>query len=195
MIFKNLSIIYCSNKENLIGLNLVYTDDTGNKIQIMPWGTNNVTDLKYFKSLTINNTVIMGFNTFQTIGKPLFNRKNIVITKRHAEQVRKEFPNVLVLESTDELYDYLCNQTNYKEQCFIIGGAQLFTEFWSSAYFIYQTEIDNYKQTVQDNEIESKIYIQNINQSKYELIERLYVDEETDPNIKYIRNVYKHKIL
>lgn len=192
MLFKNLSIIYCSDVNNLIGLKLVYTDDESNKLQVMPWGTNNITDLKYFKSVTENKTVIMGYNTFKSIGKPLPNRKNIVLTRTHFQELKKEYPEVIVVDSLNKIYEYLLKNTEYSEECFIIGGNQLFQEFWNSAKYIYHTEIKSYEKLFTDNEISEKIYIQNVNDSKYNLIERLYVDDEKNPNITYIRNIYKH---
>lgn len=193
MIFSNLSLIYCSDKNNLIGLNLVYTDDTGTPLQIMPWGNNNITDLKYFKSVTEGHTVIMGYNTFKTIGRPLINRTNIVLSRTHAEKIKQEFPNVIVFTSIDEIYKYLTNKASFNEKCFIIGGNQLFMEFWQCANYIYHTEISNYKSPVNNNEIKSKIYIQTINHNYYDLLERLYVDDKNNSEIKYIRNVYKRK--
>lgn len=187
--FENLSLIYCADADNLIGLDLIYTDDNGTKIQIMPWGNNNISDLKYFKQVTSNKTVIMGYGTFKSIGKPLPNRKNIVLTRSHELELNQEFPTVKVLNSFDEIDKYI-RGTN--EKIFIIGGASLFNRYWNQANYVYQTEISNYVLKVKENETVSKTYIQKIDDTLYNRIERLYVSEENN-EIKYIRNVWEHK--
>ena len=45
----------------------------------LPWNISN--DLKYFKKLTIGNPIIMGRKTFVSIGRPLPNRHNIIVTR------------------------------------------------------------------------------------------------------------------
>jgi dihydrofolate reductase len=59
----------------------------------IPW--HHSADLKRFKRLTVGHTVIMGRNTFESIGRPLPKRKNIVVT-------RQDFPNVVCVRSLGE---------------------------------------------------------------------------------------------
>lgn len=54
-----------------------YTIGKNNKL---PWSINE--DIKWFKKNTINKSVIMGRKTFDSIGKPLVKRKNIVISRK-----------------------------------------------------------------------------------------------------------------
>ena len=190
MVFKNLSIIFCSDKDNLIGIETIYKNNDM-PVSCMPWGCSNITDLNYFKKLTQGTTVIMGYNTFKSIGKPLFNRKNIVLSKSHYEELRENYPEVIALKTLDNIYDYILTKATFGEKFFIIGGNQLFKEFWESAQYIYHTIIGDYVQTFNDDEISKRIYIQNINQSKYKLIEELYVEQDQH---EYIRKVYQNKI-
>ena len=86
----------------------------------LPWHYS--ADLKFFKQTTSGNAVVMGRKTFDSIGKPLPNRLNIVLS-RHIEI---ENPQVLVgrsKESILELAKYL------KGDLFIIGGASIYREF------------------------------------------------------------------
>src|SRR5215213_9366592 len=87
----------------------------------LPWHYSS--DLKFFKQTTLNNTVVMGFNTWQSIGKPLPNRLNIVLSR--ANSIENQ-PSVLLLRSKAEataLKKYLnCD-------LFIIGGAQTYETF------------------------------------------------------------------
>ena len=64
----NISIIVAMSKNRVIGKN-----------NTMPWHLSD--DLKNFKSVTTGKTVIMGRLTYESIGKPLPNRKNIVLSR------------------------------------------------------------------------------------------------------------------
>jgi len=76
-------------------------------------------DLKLFKSMTINQTVIMGRKTFESIGKALPHRKNIVVSKTLS-------PATGVSVFT-ELEKALAAARQYEGKIFIIGGAAIFT--------------------------------------------------------------------
>jgi dihydrofolate reductase len=87
----------------------------------LPWHYSS--DLKFFKQTTVNNAVVMGFNTWQSIGKPLPRRLNIVLSR--ANSIENQ-PSVLLLRSRDEvaaLLKYL------NGDLFIIGGAQAYKTF------------------------------------------------------------------
>lgn len=82
----------------------------------LPWRL--PADLKRFKSLTVGHTVIMGRKTFQSIGRPLPDRRSIVITRNadyRAEGV------LIVLSLEDAL-----SQAADDEEAFIIGGGELY---------------------------------------------------------------------
>ena len=65
-----ISIIVAMDDDQLIG-----KKDSSNG---MPWV--NKEDLKHFKETTINKTILMGYTTYQAIGRPLPNRKTIVVS-------------------------------------------------------------------------------------------------------------------
>lgn len=73
-------------------------------------------DLKWFKKMTENQVVVMGRKTFQSIGKPLPNRHNIVITSQDLSQ-----PHVQVLNSFEPLLDL-----KFSNSVWICGGAQVY---------------------------------------------------------------------
>lgn len=87
----------------------------------LPWHYS--ADLKFFKQATLNQAVVMGFNTWQSIGKPLPKRLNIILSRK---QTLENQPNVLLLRDKDEviaLSKYLnCD-------LFIIGGAETYKNF------------------------------------------------------------------
>ena len=82
----------------------------------LPWRL--PADLKRFKSLTVGHTVIMGRKTFESIGRPLPDRRCIVIT-RNAEYRAEGAAVVLSLEDA-------LQQVGDDEEAFIIGGGELY---------------------------------------------------------------------
>ncbi len=92
-------------------------------------------DMKHFKDITTLHTVIMGRKTFESIGKPLPNRRNIVITKN--VNYKKEG-----VEVTNSLAGALDLIKNNNEEIFIIGGGELYKETMPVADKLYITHID-----------------------------------------------------
>jgi len=82
-------------------------------------------DLKNFKKITTGKTVIMGRKTFESIGRPLPNRKNIVLSKNGDKELVKEKE----IEIYQNLEDLIRDYKNSQEEIFIIGGEQIYKEF------------------------------------------------------------------
>jgi dihydrofolate reductase len=78
-------------------------------------------DLKFFKRTTINHPVIMGRKTFESIGRPLPKRQNIVITRDETWSAE----GVTVVHSPDDLAALDLQDP----RIFIIGGAQIYQTF------------------------------------------------------------------
>lgn len=100
----------------------------------MPWHGNLPADLKHFKELTNGHTIIMGRATYDSIGKPLPNRRNVVITR----QTNLEIPGCSVFNSLEEA----CRLGLEDEELFIIGGASIYHLAMPSADRLFVTEID-----------------------------------------------------
>jgi dihydrofolate reductase len=92
------------------------------------------TDMKHFRETTTGHTVIMGRKTFESIGKPLPNRKNIVIT-RDKNYLRH---SVDVAYSLDEALKLISNKN---EEVFVIGGAEIYKQTMPIADKLYITHI------------------------------------------------------
>ncbi len=91
-------------------------------------------DLKRFKALTINHSIVMGRKTFESLPKgALPKRRNIVLTQN------KNFhaPNIEVIHSLDELWE-MCNN---EDNIFIIGGGSIYNLFMPKATHLYLTKI------------------------------------------------------
>lgn len=79
-------------------------------------------DMKYFREVTRGHVVVMGRKTFESIGRPLPNRLNIVITRDQSFSAE----GVMVCHSLEEALDFA--RQNESEEIFIIGGAQIYTQ-------------------------------------------------------------------
>jgi dihydrofolate reductase len=91
-------------------------------------------DLAHFKRVTSGHPIIMGRKTFDSIGRPLPNRRNIVITRNPAWRHEG-------VEAVSSLADAVALAG--EGQAFIIGGAQIFTESMAIADQIIVTEIEH----------------------------------------------------
>ncbi len=91
-------------------------------------------DLKRFKMLTMGHPIIMGRKTFESIGRPLPGRRNIVISRNTAFMAEG-----CETASTLEAALAACNGTT--DEVFVIGGAQIYAEAMPQADRLYLTEI------------------------------------------------------
>jgi dihydrofolate reductase len=117
-----LSIIAAVSRNNVIGIN-----------NTLPWHLPD--DLKYFRSVTNSHAVIMGRKTFESIGRPLPNRHNIIVTR----DVDWFVEGVTVVDSIEEAI----LAAGPVDEVFLIGGASLYSEALSYADRIYLTEIES----------------------------------------------------
>lgn len=115
-----VSLICAVSQNGVIG--------SGNKL---PWRL--PADLKRFKRITMSHSVIMGRKTYESIGKPLPGRTNIVITRDRALKIS----GCLIAHSLKEALDLVRGE----EEIFVIGGASLFKESIKRASRIYLTTI------------------------------------------------------
>lgn len=79
-------------------------------------------EFKHFKNTTKGYPVIMGRKTFETLGKPLKERLNIVLTKN--SDYKTHYDEVLIFSSLEDAIDY-CRKNEF-EKIFIIGGAEIY---------------------------------------------------------------------
>lgn len=94
-------------------------------------------DMKYFKEKTNDNVVIMGRKTFESIGKPLSNRVNIVLSSNKIEE-----PDVIWEKSLESAVSFATK--NYRDKkIFVIGGGKLYKEALDKNYVdeIFLTKI------------------------------------------------------
>lgn len=93
-------------------------------------------DLKHFKELTTGHPIIMGRKTFDSIGKPLPNRVNIVVT-RDSDWSHE---GVVVAHSLEKAFSY-SHELGHKK-IFVIGGGEIYAQALPFATFLELTRID-----------------------------------------------------
>lgn len=126
-------------------------------------------DLKFFKEITKEHKVIMGLNTYNSIGKPLPKRKNIVLT----DDLKKINNNELfIYDNIDKL---IKKELENNEENFIIGGASLYNYFYNIADKMYLTLIE-----AEDKEADT--YFPKIDEKLWKQRE---LGKNEDNNIKY----------
>ncbi|MBL7700424.1 MAG: dihydrofolate reductase [Chitinophagaceae bacterium] len=119
----NINLVVAATENNVIG-----------KDNKLLWHLPN--DLKFFKNTTWAMPVIMGRKTYESMGKPLKGRTNIVITSNHAYAPGN---GVIVVDSIDGAVEESA-KTDAKE-CYIIGGGEIFKQAMPRAHRIYMTRV------------------------------------------------------
>ena len=114
-----VSIIVAMAKNRVIGAN-----------NALPWHLSS--DLKRFKALTMGHTIIMGRRTYESIGRPLPGRNNVVISR----QPDLLHPGVTVVSSIEQAI-----QRATTGEAFIVGGAEIYREALRLAQRILLTEV------------------------------------------------------
>ncbi|MCL5970543.1 MAG: dihydrofolate reductase [Patescibacteria group bacterium] len=93
-------------------------------------------DLKHFKEITLNHPVIMGRRTYESIGRILPDRTNIIITRDKEYKIE----GAIVVNSLDDAISV--EQKENIDEIFIIGGGQIFEQAISLADKLYLTVIE-----------------------------------------------------
>lgn len=99
----------------------------------IPWYMSN--DLKYFKKTTLNHHIIMGRNTYASIGRPLPKRTNIVLTRNPFYVIQNCLMAHSIQEALELAYD------NGEKEAFIIGGGKIYQESFDLLDRIYLTVV------------------------------------------------------
>jgi len=105
----------------------------------MPWHL--PADLKHFKAITLGKAVIMGRKTYESIGRALPGRPNIVITS-NADYSLSDATVVDSPESAFEVAKVLSSEQSENDEVMIIGGGTIYQSFLDKADTLYLTHID-----------------------------------------------------
>lgn len=138
----------------------------------LPWHYS--ADLKFFKETTVGNAVVMGSNTWASLGKPLPNRLNIILTRRNDIET---LPNVVVVHGKSEaiaLANFL------KGDLFVIGGAKTFSDFADVIDKWFVTEVP-------ENVTDADVFMPGNFLDGFKVIEEKKLDD--DLNVKILNRV------
>ncbi len=139
----------------------------------LPWCI--PSDLAYFKKVTMGYPVIMGRKTFESIGRPLPGRKNIIITRDSSF----EAPGCVICNSKEQALQETGNDA------FIIGGADIYRQFIDVAQKMYVTYIDE--------DFEGDTKLDNIDFSQWELVSSTKGVKDGKNPYDYYFKVYEKK--
>lgn len=137
-------------------------------------------DMKFFKNTTWGMPVIMGRKTFQSLGnKPLPGRKNIVITRR------KDFiaSNITVAHSIQEAVE--AAQDEFVKECFIIGGAEIYSLSFKLTNRIYLTRVHS--------KFDADAFYTGINTNEWEKIKEMNFSEDEKHQWPYSFQLWERK--
>lgn len=157
----NFAVIVAMDRNNLIG-----------KDNHLPWHITE--DLAYFRRKTLDHNIVMGRNTWKSLGKPLELRTNIVLTRDQGFHI----PGAIICHSIEEVLTY-CGA----HPTFVIGGAKIFDQFIPLVGKLYITRIEA--------EFAGDTYFPAYDEAEWELISFESVQTESGLNLSF--NEYARK--
>lgn len=135
-------------------------------------------DLKRFKALTTGHAIVMGRKTFESIGRALPNRRNVIVS-RNPKFVAE---GCEVVESIDAAFDMLGGE----DEVFVIGGGSIYSSLWDKAERLYLTRVHT--------SVEGDTYVPAVDSTWEELSrEDFKTDEKNECDYSFIN--YRKKIL
>ena len=139
----------------------------------MPWHLS--ADLKKFKKITMGHSIIMGRKTFESIGRPLPGRENIIISRNPQYQQQ----GCLVFDNLDSAIQN-CAES---DEIFVIGGATLYETTLARADRLYITEIQQ--------AFDGDTWFPKINHEQWREIARKEINDDNSVDFKYSFIVYE----
>ena len=133
----------------------------------LPWHL--PSDLKHFKKTTMKYPLIMGRKTYDSIGRPLPGRDNIVLTRNNALSL----PGCIIFHNLEDALSHCKNE----EKVFIIGGADIF----EASLDIVDTIIV----TLLERDVEGDVYFPEIDTNRFTITNRTHYDREEPYSILY----------
>lgn len=130
-------------------------------------------DMKWFRTVTTGHPVIMGRKTYESIGRPLPKRTNIVITRDPLWQAE----GVTVVHSLDEA---LLRYTHSDEEIFVIGGGEIYKQSLPIAQTLYVTHVDRH--------YEGDTFFPEIDSNTWQ---QTWTEEHTEDDTPYRFSIYK----
>ena len=146
-----LAVICAMSKNRVIG------KDNG-----LPWRLPG--DLKHFKQTTLGSPIIMGRKTWESIGRPLPDRTNIIVSRN--SEIKSD--GVKIFNSLSRALELAKKSLieNDAKEIFVIGGAELYKEAFPLASRLYLTRVDSV--------IDGDTYLKGFNEADWVEVSRTY---------------------
>lgn len=154
-----ISFVVAMDKNRIIGAN-----------NQLPW--NLPADLAHFKRLTLNKPIVMGRKTYESIGRPLPQRRNIIVTRNADYAVE----GCEVFTSLDAALGNLKGE----EEVMVIGGGELFAQVLPQASTLYLTIVDA--------KVDGDVYFPDWNANEWQEVESQFneADEKNPFNYTFL---------
>ncbi|MZQ84658.1 dihydrofolate reductase [Paenibacillus sp. 5J-6] len=159
----SISFIFAMDRNRAIGVN-----------NTLPWHLPG--DLKFFKAVTMGHPILMGRKTYESIGRPLPGRRNMILTQN--TEFRAE--GCEVIHSVDEAVQEFRDQ-----ELFVIGGAEIFRLFAETVDRMYITFIEH--------EFEADTYMSDLDLSEWTLVSSEQGERNEKNPYEYYFRIYQRK--
>ena len=136
-------------------------------------------DLKYFKKTTLNHHIIMGRNCYESIGRPLPKRTNVIVTRNPFYVAT----GCLVVHSIQEALELA--HKNGETEAFIIGGGQIYEQSQDLWDKIYLTEVDL--------EVEGDVFFPKVDFEKWDEISCESHEKDAKNEFDYTFKIFEKK--
>ncbi|MBA2940450.1 dihydrofolate reductase [Paenibacillus sp. CGMCC 1.16610] len=157
----SISFIFAMDRNRAIGVN-----------NTLPWHLPG--DLKFFKAVTMGHPILMGRKTYESIGRPLPGRRNVILTQN--TEFRAE--GCEVIHSVDEAVQEFKDQ-----ELFVIGGAEIFRLFAEKVDRMYITFIEH--------EFEADTYMSELDLSEWTLVSSEQGERNEKNPYEYYFRIYQ----
>jgi len=145
----------------------------------LPW--NLKTDLAHFKDYTTNKIIVMGRKTFESIGRPLPNRKNLIVSN-----TLNEINGAYIYKSTEEAIKNakeMCINSEIYNEIVIIGGGYLFRDTLKITNKLVLSEVDC--------EIDGDVFYPKINLEEWNEVSSKKFIKDSDNDFNFVVKVYE----
>ncbi len=159
------TIVVAASENNVIGIN-----------NQLPWHLSD--DLKFFKKVTLGKPVLMGRKTFESLGRPLPKRLNIVLSRNSISLPE----GVLHFSTYEEAITFL-EQHNTEEVC-VIGGGVVFAEYLHTIDQIFLTRVH----TILEN---GEVFFPELKENEWQKVWEEFHAEDENHNYSFTFQHYK----
>ena len=145
----------------------------------LPW--NLKTDLNHFKEYTTNKIIVMGRKTYESIGRPLPNRVNYIVSN-----TIKDLDGASIFKSTEEALESakeVCDKDDNYDEIVIIGGGYLFRDTLSISNKLVLTNVDC--------DIEGDVFYPEINLDEWKEIKSENFKKDLDNDYDFVVRTYE----